>query len=53
MCSDFPFVVTECGYKGAKEAVQLIAKEISLSSSDLELILGATFTQLFHTNLTS
>ncbi|KAK4265074.1 hypothetical protein QN277_026173 [Acacia crassicarpa] len=45
--SDFPYVVAECGYKGAKEAVQLIAKEISLSSSDLELIMGATFTQLF------
>ncbi|KAK7273117.1 hypothetical protein RIF29_14163 [Crotalaria pallida] len=40
--SDFPFVVPECGYKGAKEAVHLIANQISLSSSDLEWIMGRT-----------
>ncbi|KAE9604953.1 hypothetical protein Lal_00036724 [Lupinus albus] len=40
--SDFPFVVPECGYKGAKEAVQLIGNQISLSSSDLEWIMGGT-----------
>ncbi|KAH1260851.1 hypothetical protein GmHk_02G003867 [Glycine max] len=34
--SDFPFVVAECGYKGAKEAMHLIAKEISLPLADLE-----------------
>ncbi|KAK7295665.1 hypothetical protein RJT34_18576 [Clitoria ternatea] len=45
--SDFPFVVTECGYKGAKEAVHLIANEISLPSSDLEWIMGKTAAQLF------
>ncbi|KAL5123130.1 hypothetical protein HKD37_02G003779 [Glycine soja] len=34
--SDFPFVVAECGYKGAKEAMHLIAKEISFPLADLE-----------------
>ncbi|KAI4336547.1 hypothetical protein L6164_015062 [Bauhinia variegata] len=48
--SDFPFVVPECGYKEAKEAVQLIANQISLSSSDLEWIMGRTARQLFQTN---
>lgn len=46
-CSDFPFVVAECGYKGAKEAVSLIANQISLSTSELEWIMGRTILQLF------
>ncbi|KAL5167575.1 Glutaredoxin-C1 [Glycine soja] len=50
--SDFPFVVAECGYKGAKEAVHLIASEISLPLSDLEWIMGRTATQLFQNQLT-
>lgn len=50
--SDFPFVVAECGYKGAKEAVHLIASEISLPLSDLEWIMGKTATQLFQNQLT-
>ncbi|XP_030956645.1 uncharacterized protein LOC115978894 [Quercus lobata] len=45
--SDFPFVVPECGYKGAKEAVSLIANQVPLSSSELEWIMGKTITQLF------
>ncbi|KAJ7957519.1 4-sulfomuconolactone hydrolase [Quillaja saponaria] len=45
--SDFPFVVPECGYKGAKEAVYHIAKQIPLSSSDLDWIMGRTVMQLF------
>ncbi|XP_027188861.1 uncharacterized protein [Cicer arietinum] len=49
--SDFPFVVPECGYKGAKDAVQLIAHQISLPSSDLEWIMGRTATQLFQSHL--
>ncbi|CAI8592144.1 unnamed protein product [Vicia faba] len=49
--SDFPFVVPECGYKGAKEAVQLIGNEISLASSDLEWIMGKTAAQLFQSQL--
>ncbi|KAK2413387.1 4-sulfomuconolactone hydrolase [Trifolium repens] len=51
--SDFPFVVPECGYKGAKEAVQLIANQISLPSSDLEWIMGKTAAQLFESQLSS
>ena len=47
LCSDFPFVVPECGYKGAKEAVSLIANQVPLSSSELEWIMGKTITQLF------
>lgn len=46
-CSDFPFVVPECGYKGAKEAVSIIANQVPLSSSELELITGKTIMQLF------
>ncbi|PAN37842.1 hypothetical protein PAHAL_7G127300 [Panicum hallii] len=45
--SDFPFVVPECGYKGAKEAVSHAASKISVSPSDLEWILGKTVSQLF------
>ncbi|XP_062156507.1 uncharacterized protein LOC133864229 isoform X2 [Alnus glutinosa] len=45
--SDFPFVVPECGYKGAKEAVSIIANQVPLSSSELELITGKTIMQLF------
>nr|CAH66449.1 OSIGBa0145N07.5 [Oryza sativa] len=45
--SDFPFVVPECGYKGAKEAISHVAGKIPVSSSDLEWILGKTVTQLF------
>lgn len=51
--SDFPFVVPECGYKGAKEAVQLIANQIPLPSSDLEWIMGKTAAQLFESQLTA
>ncbi|XVF44296.1 hypothetical protein PTKIN_Ptkin02bG0109100 [Pterospermum kingtungense] len=45
--SDFPFVVPECGYQGAKEAASLIASETSLSSSEVEWIMGKTVMQLF------
>ncbi|KAJ8475674.1 hypothetical protein OPV22_019401 [Ensete ventricosum] len=45
--SDFPFVVKECGYKEAKEAVSLLANQIPLSSSDLGWIMGRTLGQLF------
>ncbi|URE09349.1 Amidohydrolase [Musa troglodytarum] len=45
--SDFPFVVKECGYKEAREAVSLLANQIPLSSSDLEWIMGRTLGQLF------
>ncbi|KAK3443379.1 hypothetical protein EUGRSUZ_B03530 [Eucalyptus grandis] len=45
--SDFPFVVPECGYKGAKDAVSLIAKQVPLASSELEWIMGRTVMKLF------
>ncbi|RLM75029.1 4-sulfomuconolactone hydrolase [Panicum miliaceum] len=45
--SDFPFVVPECGYKGATEAVSHATSKISVSPSDLEWILGKTVSQLF------
>ncbi|XP_057756835.1 uncharacterized protein LOC130976090 isoform X2 [Arachis stenosperma] len=51
--SDFPFVVPECGYKEAKEAVNLIANKASLSPSDLEWIMGKTATQLFQSHSAS
>ncbi|GMH15103.1 hypothetical protein Nepgr_016944 [Nepenthes gracilis] len=45
--SDFPFVIPECGYKGAREAVSTIANQVPLSSSELEWIMGGTIMQLF------
>ncbi|KAL1211108.1 hypothetical protein V5N11_008567 [Cardamine amara subsp. amara] len=45
--SDFPFVVLECEYTEAKEAVTIIAKQASLSSSEMDWILGKTLMQLF------
>ncbi|CAO2829000.1 unnamed protein product [Amaranthus hypochondriacus] len=45
--SDFPFVVSECGYKEAKKAVSVIAEQASLSASDLDLIMGGTIMKLF------
>ncbi|CAH2059263.1 unnamed protein product, partial [Thlaspi arvense] len=45
--SDFPFVVLECGYKEAREAVTIIAKQASLSNSEMDWILGKTVMQLF------
>lgn len=45
--SDFPYVVPECGYKEAKEAVSIIANRLPLSSSELEWIMGRTVVQLF------
>ena len=46
-CSDFPYVVPECGYKGAKEAISHVAGKAAVSSSALEWILGKTVSQLF------
>ncbi|KAI3983433.1 hypothetical protein MKX01_038853 [Papaver californicum] len=51
--SDFPFVVPECGYIGAKEAVSLNANQIKLSSSDLEWIMGRTVVQLLQGSWTA
>lgn len=45
--SDFPFVVPECGYGGAKEAVSVIANQIPLSSPELDWIMGTTVMKLF------
>uniref|UniRef100_A0A7N0U9Z4 Amidohydrolase-related domain-containing protein n=1 Tax=Kalanchoe fedtschenkoi TaxID=63787 RepID=A0A7N0U9Z4_KALFE len=45
--SDFPFVLSECGYKGGKEAVEQIANQISLSQSEKEWIMGKTMARLF------
>lgn len=42
--SDFPFVVPECGYNGAKEAASLIAGQVPLLP---EWIMGRTVMQLF------
>ncbi|XP_068666561.1 uncharacterized protein [Aristolochia californica] len=45
--SDFPYVVPECGYKGAKDAVTHVASLVRLSPSDLEWIMGKTAIELF------
>ena len=31
LCSDFPYVVPECGYKGAKEAISHVAGKVAVS----------------------
>nr|GMD53131.1 4-sulfomuconolactone hydrolase [Ipomoea batatas] len=46
--SDFPFIVEECGYKEAKEAVYSLAQKAQLSSSDVEWIMGKTVLQVFN-----
>ncbi|KHN13852.1 hypothetical protein glysoja_016136 [Glycine soja] len=45
--TDFPYVVPECGYNEANEALHLLADQISLPSTDLEWMMGRTVTQLF------
>lgn len=45
--SDFPYVVPECGYKEAKEAVIHLAQQVPLSSSELEWIMGGTIAHMF------
>ncbi|KAJ8574366.1 hypothetical protein K7X08_026171 [Anisodus acutangulus] len=45
--SDFPFIVAECGYKEAREAVSYLAKQGHLPSSATEWIMGKTVMQLF------
>ncbi|GAB2241960.1 hypothetical protein Droror1_Dr00018735 [Drosera rotundifolia] len=45
--SDFPFVVPECGYNEAKQTASLIAHQASLSSEELEWIMGGTIMELF------
>ncbi|XP_073156332.1 uncharacterized protein [Henckelia pumila] len=47
--SDFPFVVSECGYKEAKEAVCHLAQRAHLTTSELEWIFGGTFQHIFNT----
>ncbi|KAG9136836.1 hypothetical protein Leryth_004575 [Lithospermum erythrorhizon] len=46
--SDFPFVVSECGYTEAKDAVLQIAQKVPLSPSELEWIMGKTITHISH-----
>ncbi|KAL8520221.1 hypothetical protein ACS0TY_010946 [Phlomoides rotata] len=46
--SDFPYVVPECGYKEAKEAVCQLIQKAELSSSETEWIMGRTVYQLFN-----
>ncbi|KAL0364358.1 UNVERIFIED_CONTAM: hypothetical protein Sangu_0533400 [Sesamum angustifolium] len=48
--SDFPYVVPECGYKEAKEAVVQRAR---LSSSELNWIMGRTVNQIFNSRWSS
>ncbi|KAL3656018.1 hypothetical protein CASFOL_000414 [Castilleja foliolosa] len=45
--SDFPYVVSECGYKEAKEAAHQLIQRALLSSSELEWIMGRTACQIF------
>ncbi|CAN4091723.1 unnamed protein product [Withania somnifera] len=51
--SDFPFIVAECGYKEAREAVSYLAKQEQIPSSSMEWIMGKTIMQLFDGNWSS
>ncbi|KAL7094032.1 hypothetical protein ACP275_11G075900 [Erythranthe tilingii] len=51
--SDFPFVVPECGYKEAKEAVTKLIEQVELSSSEKEWIMGRTVYQIFNSRWSS
>ncbi|KAI3467758.1 hypothetical protein Pfo_024421 [Paulownia fortunei] len=51
--SDFPYVVSECGYKEAKEAVCQLVQQAQLSSSELEWIMGRTVYQIFNSRWSS
>ncbi|KAL1565331.1 4-sulfomuconolactone hydrolase-like [Salvia divinorum] len=53
--SDFPYVVPECGYKEAKEAVWQLLQQARISSSESEWIMGRTANQIIfnHPSLSS
>ncbi|KAL0357732.1 UNVERIFIED_CONTAM: hypothetical protein Scaly_1458900 [Sesamum calycinum] len=51
--SDFPYVVPECGYKEAKEAVVQLVQRAQLSSSVLNWIMGRTVNQIFNSRWSS
>ncbi|KAG6422434.1 hypothetical protein SASPL_119006 [Salvia splendens] len=51
--SDFPYVVPECGYKEAKEAVWQLLQQAQLSSSETEWIMGRTVNQIIFNNPSS
>lgn len=46
--SDFPYVVPECGYKEAKEAVCQLVQQVQLSPSESEWIMGRTVNEIFN-----
>ncbi|KAK4762861.1 hypothetical protein SAY86_008629 [Trapa natans] len=45
--SDFPFVVPECGYIGARKGIAEVADRASLLPADLNWIMGGTIAKLF------
>ncbi|KAH6798096.1 catalytic/ hydrolase [Perilla frutescens var. hirtella] len=51
--SDFPYVVPECGYKEAREAVCRLIQQVQLSSSESEWIMGRTVYQILHSPCSS
>jgi hypothetical protein len=46
-CSDFPFVVEQCGYSNARKFISLAKSAISLTDEDVEWIMGKTAMTLF------
>lgn len=45
--SDFPYVVDECGYANSKNVLNLAKETVSLSSEDMEWIMGRTAMEVF------
>ena len=46
-CSDFPFVVEQCGYSNARNIISLAKNTISFTDEEAEWIMGKTAMSLF------
>lgn len=47
LCSDFPFVVGECGYANAKRVLDLAKDSVLMTDEDIQWIMGRTAMELF------
>lgn len=47
LCSDFPFIVGECGYANAKRVLDSAKGSVLMTDEDIEWIMGRTAMELF------
>lgn len=47
LCSDFPFVVGECGYANARRVLDSAKGSVLMTDEDVEWIMGRTAMELF------